>query len=97
MNTGTIVIAVGVLAIAAYFIYNATQSSGDSSSAGCSGIAWIDAVNPFCYVSEAASGVSNEVNTILIILALVVVLVVGLLAFGPQTQHIARASGAFLA
>ncbi len=96
MNTGTILVAVGVLAIAGYFIYNATQSS-DESSAGCTGISWIDAVNPFCYLSQAASGVTNEVNTILIIVALVVVLVVGLLAFGPQTGHLAKAGGAFLA
>jgi hypothetical protein len=96
VNTGTIVVAVGVLAIAGYFIYNATQPSGNSS-AGCTGVDWLDAINPFCYASEAASGISSEVNTVLIVLALVVVLVVGLLAFGPQTGHLAKAGGAFLA
>jgi hypothetical protein len=87
MNTGTIVVAVGVLAIAGYFIYQATSESSD-----CDTGTWTDYL-PNCWFS----GVTSEINTVLIIVALVVVLVVGLLAFGPQTGHLAKAGGAFLA
>ena len=84
MDTGTIIVAVGVLAIAGYFIYNATQN------AACAGD-WTDYFNPACWLS----GATSELNTILIIVALVIVLVIGLLAFGPQTSHIAGAAGRF--
>jgi hypothetical protein len=85
-RTVQIVLAVGVLAIAGYFIYNATQS-GSACSGGI-----FDAINPACLLS----GVSSEVNTLIIVLGVIIVLVVGLLAFGTQTGHLAGAATAAL-
>jgi hypothetical protein len=86
-NYTGIAIVIGALAIAAYFVVNAT----DQTPSLCSGN-WTDYFNPICWASSADSAASNELNTVLIILAFVVVAVVGLLAFGPQTGHIARAA-----
>lgn len=88
LNSAQLLFAVGIVGIGAYFVINSTSnSSGD-----CTGIS---ALNPFCYVSSAVDNAENEVNTILIIVALVIVLVVGLLVFGPQTGSIAGAVGKF--
>lgn len=83
---GSVAVIIGALAIAAYFVVNSTDQSTD-----CSGIS---AFNPACWLSSITNTVTNEANTILIIVALVIVVVVGLLAFGPQTQHIARGASA---
>jgi hypothetical protein len=82
-KTVGIVLVVGVLAIAAYFIISSTSAS----SSECSGD-WTDYFNPACY----AAAISDEFNTVLIIVAVAVVLIVGLLAFGPSTQHLAGAA-----
>jgi len=84
-----ITLAVGVVAIGAYFVIHATQTQ----TSECSGD-WTDALNPACWVQSGVSTATSEINTILIILAVVIILVVGLLAFGPQTQHIAKGAGA---
>lgn len=91
MNYPAIILAVGALIIGGYFVYRATSQT----SSACSGD-WTDYFNPACILGNAASQVSNELNTILIILGLVVVLVIGLLAFGPSTQHIARGASLFV-
>lgn len=83
---GSVALIVGVLAIAAYFVVNATDQTTD-----CSGIS---AFNPACWLSSITNTATNELNTVLIILGLVIVLVIGLLAFGPQTGHIARGASA---
>jgi hypothetical protein len=97
---GGIAIAVGIVAVAAYLVIRSTSQSTGQTAGACSGD-WTDYVNPACWlggaeasISNAANTATNEINTILIILAVVVVAVVGLLAFGPQTQHIARGAGA---
>lgn len=84
-----IVAVVGIVGIAAYFVISSTSTK----STECAGD-WTDSLNPACWVQSGVSAATGEINTILIILAVVVVLVVGLLAFGPQTQHIARGAGA---
>ncbi len=80
----------GVLAIGAYFVYSATSSPTNQTGSACAGD-WTDYVNPACWITGAQANFSNEVNTgtneintVLIVVALLVVLVVGLLAFGPQ-------------
>lgn len=94
------VLAVGGLAVAGYFVYKSVSAPTNQTSSSCSGD-WTDYVNPACILggitssaSNAVNTATNELNTILIILAIVAVLVIGLLAFGPQTQHIARGAGA---
>lgn len=84
-----ITLAVGVVAIGAYFVINSTRAQ----TSECAGD-WTDAINPACWVQSGVTTATSEINTILIILAVVVILVVGLLAFGPQTQHIARGATA---
>jgi hypothetical protein len=84
-----IVAVVGVVAIGAYFVIHSTSQQ----TSECAGD-WTDAINPACWVQAGTSAATSEINTILIILAVVVILVVGLLAFGPQTSHIARGVGA---
>lgn len=81
-----LVLAVGVVAIAGYFIYQATQNSS-----ACSG-GVTDYFNPYCWFS----GVASEANTLIIVIAVVIVLVIGLLAFGTQTGHLAGAATAAL-
>lgn len=85
MNTAYIVLAVGVVAIAGYFIYNATQSSA------CTGSIW-DYVNPACLLS----GATSEINTLVIVIAVTIVAVIALLAFGTQTGHLAKVGAAAL-
>lgn len=87
-------LVVGVVAIAGYFIYKAISQPTDVTSSSCAGD-WTDYINPACWVGGVFSTVSNEVNTatneiniILIVVGLVVVAVVGLLAFGPGTKHL---------
>jgi hypothetical protein len=80
-----LVLAVGVVAIAGYFIYTATQSNE------CTGSIW-DYVNPACLFS----GVTTEVNTVLIVVGVVIVAVIALLAFGSQTSHLTNLAGAAL-
>ena len=81
-------LAVGVVAVAAYFIYQATSQPTNATGSSCAGD-WTDYVNPACWWTGATATVSNEVNTatnevniILIVVALVVVAVVALLEFG---------------
>jgi hypothetical protein len=81
MQTVWIIGIVGLLAVSAYFIINATSTGSD-----CTGT-WTDLFNPSCW---AAAG-SAEINTILIILAAVVIIVVGLVAFGPSTAGAVKA------
>jgi hypothetical protein len=84
-----ITVAVGTLALIGYFLYKSTNTTASA----CSG-AWYDSINPACLLEGATAQVSNELNTVLIILGVLVAVVVGLLAFGPSTQHIARGAGA---
>jgi hypothetical protein len=78
-------LAVGVVAIAGYFIYNATQSNE------CTG-SFTDYFNPACLFS----GVTSEVNTLIIVIAVVIIAVVAILAFGSQTSHLTTLAGAAL-
>lgn len=89
-NAATITLIVGALAIAGYFLYRSVSST----SSECNGT-WTDYINPLCIAGSAASQATNEINTVLIIVVLGVVLIVGLLAFGPSTAHIANAAGKF--
>jgi Na+/H+ antiporter NhaC len=86
-----IILLVGVVAIAGYFIYNSTSQASSS----CSGD-WTDYFNPLCWFGNAVDNAENEVNRILIIVALVIVAVVGFLAFGPQTGHLTTLGSAAL-
>jgi hypothetical protein len=88
LNSAQLLFAAGIVGIGAYFVINSTSNN----SSDCSGI---EAINPFCYVQSLLGSAENEVNTVLIIVGLVIVLVVGLLAFGPQTGSIAGAVGKF--
>jgi ABC-type phosphate/phosphonate transport system permease subunit len=85
MKTAIIIGVVGAVAIGAYFVINSTTAQTGSA---CSGD-WTDYVNPACALENVASRATSEINTILLILAVVVVAVVGLLAFGPSTGHLA--------
>ena len=89
MNYPALILVIGALIIGGYFVYNSTSQS----SSACGGT-WTDYINPSCWLGNAVDATTNEINTVLIILALVVVAVVGLLAFGPQTGHIARGASA---
>jgi hypothetical protein len=82
MNYPALIVAVGVVGIGAYLVINSTSQSGGSC-------AWYDIA---CQLGSAADTATNEINTILIILGLIVVAVIGLLAFGPSTQHLAGAA-----
>jgi cytochrome bd-type quinol oxidase subunit 2 len=100
MRYAGLALAVGVVALGAYLVINATSKPTEQTSSACAGD-WTDYINPACIIggvtstaSNAANMAANELNTILIILAVVAVAVVGLLAFGPQTGHIARGAGA---
>jgi len=93
MKTAGIVLVVGVLAIGAYIVV--TSTSGSTSSY-CSGD-WTDYFNPLCWGGNLLSGVTSEINTILIIVAAVIIIVVGLLAFGPSSGAVAgHAAKAFI-
>jgi hypothetical protein len=90
----------GAVVVGGYFVYKAVSQPTDQSSDYCTGD-WTDAINPLCWLggvqdeaSNTINTATNEVNTVLIILGVVLVLVIGLLAFGPQTQHIARGASA---
>lgn len=82
-----ITLVVGVLAIATYFIFESTSQTTEE----CAGD-WTDNFNPACWVAGATTTVTNELNKVLLILGAVAVIVVGLLAFGPSTGHIAGAA-----
>lgn len=90
-KTTGIILAVGLVAVAGYFLVNATSSTATE----CNGD-WTDYFNPVCWVSSASAYASNEINTILIILGVVVVLVIALIAFGPQSSRAIAATGALL-
>jgi ABC-type antimicrobial peptide transport system permease subunit len=101
MNTAIIALGAGVVLVGGYFVYKATSLPTEQVASACSDD-WTDAFNPACWASKADAGLSNaantfsnELNTVLIILAVVVVLVIGLLAFGPGTEHLARGAMAF--
>lgn len=85
MGTAGIVLVVGVLGLAAYVVV--TSTSGSTSSY-CSG-GLTDYINPLCWGSNLLTGVASELNTILIILAAVVIIVIALLAFGPSSGAVA--------
>ena len=91
-KTVAIVATVGILGIGAYFVYNSTSQQ----SQFCNGN-WTDYVNPLCWLSSSYTAGTNEFNAILIILATLIVLVVALFAFGPQTPHLAKAAGSGVA
>lgn len=100
MKTVPLLLIGGAVVIGGYFVYQSISRPTDQTSSYCSGD-WTDAINPACWLggiqdeeSDAVNTATNEINTILIVLAVVVILVVGLLAFGPQTQHIARGASA---
>ena len=89
MKYAPLVLIVGLLAIAGYVVYTATSQIPSE----CAGD-WTDYVNPFCWFGSASSAATNELNLALLIVGGFIVIIVGLLAFGPQTQHIARGAGA---
>ncbi len=91
--TGIVVVG-GAVLLAGYFVVNSTDQTSEYCSGSTGLPSWTDLVNPICWYSSSANATSNELNTILIILAIVIIAVVGLLAFGPQTGHIARATSA---
>ena len=89
MNYPQLLLIAGALLIGGYFIYNSTNTSSDE----CNGD-WTDTINPACWVSSFFTTATGELNTVLIIVGVVIVLVLALLAFGPQTGHIAHTAGA---
>lgn len=100
MKYGGLIVAGGALAVAGYFVYNAT-SQPTNQSGDCDYSNWYDYINPVCLLSSGSATVSNsenaatnEINIVLIIVAALIALVIGLLAFGPQTQHLARGASA---
>jgi len=104
MNEKVLITAavIGAVGIAAYFIVSAVNAPTEQTGT-CDFSNWYDYVNPVCLfsnldakVSNATNTVTNELNTVLIIVGVVVVLVIGLLAFGPSTEHIARGAAAFV-
>jgi len=91
----------GALAVGGYLVYRSTSQPTNIQADACAGD-WTDLINPLCWASSASASVSNEVNaasnelnTVLIILAVVVILVIALLAFGPGTEHLARGAALF--
>lgn len=101
MNSALIVLGAGVVLVGGYFVYKATSLSTEATASACAGD-WTDYINPACWlggaqaeVSNAANQFSNELNTVLIILAVVVVLIIGLLAFGPGTEHLVKGASLF--
>ena len=101
MNGALIAIGAGVVLVGGYFVYKSTSLPTDATASACAGD-WTDYINPACWlggaqaeVSNAANQFSNELNTVLIILAVVVILVIALLAFGPGTEHLARGAAVF--
>ena len=99
MKTELIIVG-GVVLVGGYFVYKAISKPTDITSGSCAGD-WTDYINPACWyggasaeIANASNAFTNELNTILIIVGLVVVAIIGLLAFGPQTEHIARGTAA---
>jgi hypothetical protein len=82
MNYPALILAVGVVGIGAYLVINSTSQSAGSC-------AWYDLP---CQLASVADQATNEINTALIIIGLIVVAIIGLLAFGPSTQHLAGAA-----
>ena len=89
MKWPELILVAGALLIAGYFVYNSTSQE----SQFCNGN-WTDYFNPLCWASSSYTAGTNELNTLVIIIGVVAVLVVALLAFGPQTGHIAHTAGA---
>lgn len=101
-KTALIIGGIAVVGIAGYFIYSAISSPTSQTGSACSGD-WTDYVNPACWLTGAQANLSNEVNTatnevntILIIIGVIAVLLVALLAFGPQTGNIAKGVSLFV-
>jgi hypothetical protein len=97
VNTATGVIIVGAIAVGAYFVINSTsQPTNQGSDFDISDPStWLSPITS--PISDAVNVATNEVNTILIILAFVVVGIIALLAFGPGGEHISKAASvAFL-
>lgn len=100
MNAEKTILAVGIvggIAIAGYFVYQATSQPTNQTGSDCAGD-WTDYFNPLCWASGVGASLSNEadqatneINTVLIIVAVFIVVIVGLLAFGPQTGTLAGA------
>ena len=81
MNPTYAVLAVGVLAVAAYFVAQAI--SGTSSP--CTGI---DAINPLCYINSIIDNTESSIKTIVIVLVLGIVAIVAFLAFSKNGASI---------
>lgn len=102
MKDAVLLLAVGGgLVIGGYFVYKATSAPVNIQTDACAGD-WTDYINPACWLGGAQASLSNEVNTatnelntVLIILAVIIILVIALLAFGPGTEHIGRAAALF--
>lgn len=104
MNERTVLIigGVAVVAVAGYFIYKAVSAPTDQTGSACAGD-WTDYINPACWLTGGQAQLSNEVNTatnelntVLIIVGVVIVLLVGLLAFGPQGGALAATARTFV-
>lgn len=83
MNPTYAILAVGVLAVAAYFIAQAISSTPSS----CSGI---ESINPFCYITNIINNTESEIGTIVIVLVLGIVAIVALLAYGKNSSSIVK-------
>jgi hypothetical protein len=86
---------IGVLAIAGYFVYQATSAPTNQVSSSCNGD-WTDNINPACLLgglvsssSNTINSATNEINVIVIIIAVTVLIVVAVLAFSPNGASLA--------
>jgi hypothetical protein len=103
VNTATGVAIVGGVAIAAYFVFDAISQPTQQTGSFCNGD-WTDYINPLCWISSLGAASSNTINTatneanvILILAVVLIIAVVGLLAFGPESKHVVGgATAAFL-
>jgi len=96
-----VILAGGIVVAGGYLIYQSTSQPTDETGGYCNQD-WTDYFNPLCWFSgltasaqNTENSITNELNTVLLILGAIVVLVVALLAFGPQTSHIAGAASRF--
>ena len=83
MNLAVSISIVGVLAVASYFLVNATANTSSSCTGGI-----LDYINPFCIVGSAIDNAENELNSVVIIILLAVVALVALILFSPNTVGI---------
>jgi hypothetical protein len=83
MNLAVAISIVGVLAVASYFLVNATSNTSSSCTGGL-----LDYVNPFCIIGSIVDNAENELNTVVIIILLAVIALVALILFSPNTVGI---------